>query len=72
MSLAACIRRCQTTTRWPLLGYRLLPTNRSSTGSWASFAGEELRVVAVPPEHEQNPRARADAANALAMDAWTP
>src|SRR5829696_1239440 len=38
MSLAACIRRCPATTRWPLLAYWLLPTNRSNTDSWASLA----------------------------------
>jgi hypothetical protein len=69
MSLAACIRRCQTTTRWPLLGSRLLPDEQSQHRFLGLIRLEEQRVYAVPPEHEQNPRARADAANALAMDA---
>ena len=38
MSLAACISRWPATTRWPWLAYLLLPTNRSSTDSWASLA----------------------------------
>ena len=37
MSLAACIRRCPTTTRRPWWACSLLPTNRSSTDASASF-----------------------------------
>ena len=38
MSLAACIRRCPSTTRWPWLANSLLPRNGSSTEACASLA----------------------------------
>ncbi len=37
MSLAACISRCPSTTRWPWLANSLLPRNGSSTEGWASL-----------------------------------
>ena len=63
MSLAACMSRCPATTRWPWLAYRLFPTKRSSTDSWASFAWRNSGSGR-PVRDQDDPGAGADAADA--------
>ena len=64
MSLAACMRRWPSTTRWPWLAYSLLPRNGSSTEASRLLELEEERVLVVATEHEQDPGPGADAADA--------
>ena len=64
MSLAACIRRWPSTTRWPWLANALAPRNGSSTDASASLACRKQRVLVVAAEQQDDPRARADAADA--------
>ena len=67
MSLAACISRCPSTTRWPWLANSLLPRNGSSTDACASFICRKQRILVVPAEEEQDecPRPHAPDAHDL-------
>ena len=64
MSLAACISRWPSTTRWPWFSYSLLPRERLEHRRLRLLRLEEQRVVAVAAEHQHDPSARADAADA--------
>ena len=64
MSLAACIRRWPSTTRWPWLLNVLLPRNGSSTDASASLNCRNSGSLVVAAEHQHDPGASADAADA--------
>ena len=64
MSLAAWVSRWPSTTRWPWLVNVLLPRKGSSTDACCLLELQEQRVVLVAAEHQHDPGARADAADA--------
>ena len=64
MSLAACVSRWPSTTRWPWLANSLLPRNGSSTEASRLLELQEQRILVVAAEQQHDPGARADAADA--------
>ena len=64
MSLAACVSRWPSTTRWPLFANSLLTQERLQHRRLGLFELEEQRVLAVTAEHEADPGSSADAADA--------
>ena len=64
MSLAACVSRWPSTTRWPWLVECALAQERLEHRRLRLLELEEQRIALVAAEHEHDPGARADAAHA--------
>ena len=64
MSLAACMRRWPSTTRWPWFVEPARAEERLEHGRLGLLELQEQRVVAVAAEQQHDPRAGADAADA--------
>ena len=63
MSLAACISRWPSTTRWPVVAEAAAPGVRLEHRGLGLLDLQEQRVVVVAAEHQGDPGARADAAH---------
>ena len=64
MSLSACISRCPTTTRSPVVGELARAGERLEHRRLCLLDLQEQRVVPSRPEQQRDPRPRADAADA--------
>ena len=63
MSLAACVSRCPSTTRWPWLANVALAQERLQHRRFGLLELQEERVVAVAAEQQHDEGAGADAAD---------